>query len=537
MAAPALSIRNLDHLGLVAALCQELGIARMIDAVLPKTPPFKVSHGEALVAMIVNGLGFHSSTLHMFPQFFANKPVERLIGPGISADDLNDDVLGRCLDALFEADVSTLYQVMAAQVVERLGLKSTAVHLDITSFHVDGAYDCADGDAIGKLQLVRGYSRDHRPELNQVILELICENQAGLPVYMQALSGNSNDSKAFAQTVRRHLSSLKAAQESRYLVGDAALYCADTLQLLEQQQQLFVTRVPVTLNEAKQAVATISAHPLTALGNGYHGRWQSANYAGVAQRWLLVRSEQASHREQQTLAKNLLKESTRELKAFAKLSAQRFACQSDAETALRRFSDSLVLLQLDAEVVNEPMYAGSGRPKKGQVPLSYQFHIKGIAATSLARVEEARNQTGVFILATNDLSETLTMAELLATYKAQQNVERGFRFLKSPEFLTSSLYLKKPERIEALLMVMTCSLMIYAALEHRVRQGLVAQNRSVADMKKKPTQQPTARWIFIRFGGIHEYCLGEAPPQVTELTKDQQTILEVLGERYRQIYS
>ncbi len=71
MAAPAISIRNLDHLGLVAALCQELGIARMIDALLPKTPPFKVSHGEALVAMIVNGLGFHSSTLHMFPQFFA----------------------------------------------------------------------------------------------------------------------------------------------------------------------------------------------------------------------------------------------------------------------------------------------------------------------------------------------------------------------------------------------------------------------------------------------------------------------------------
>lgn len=53
MAAPAISIRNLDHLGLVAALCQELGIARMIDALLPKTPPFKVSHGEALVAMIV----------------------------------------------------------------------------------------------------------------------------------------------------------------------------------------------------------------------------------------------------------------------------------------------------------------------------------------------------------------------------------------------------------------------------------------------------------------------------------------------------
>lgn len=91
---------------------------------------------------------------------------------------------------------------------------------------------------------MRSYSRDRLPESNQVILELICENQAGLPLYMQALSSNSNDTKAFAQTVRRHLGSLKAAQESRYLVGDAALYCTETLQLLHQQQQLLVTRVP-----------------------------------------------------------------------------------------------------------------------------------------------------------------------------------------------------------------------------------------------------------------------------------------------------
>ena len=81
----------------------------MIDALLPKTRPFKVSHGEALVAMIVNGLGFGAAPCTC-SQFFANKPVERLIGPGICADDLNDDVLGRCLDALFEADVSALYR-------------------------------------------------------------------------------------------------------------------------------------------------------------------------------------------------------------------------------------------------------------------------------------------------------------------------------------------------------------------------------------------------------------------------------------------
>ena len=138
--------------------------------------------------------------------------TERLLRSGILPEHLNDDALGRCLDALFEVDVSALYQVMAEQVVARLGLNSTAVHLDITSFHVDGAYERGEDDP-ACINLVKGYSRDHRPELNQVILELICENQAGLPVYMQALSGNTNDQKAFAEVTRQHVLRRASASE------------------------------------------------------------------------------------------------------------------------------------------------------------------------------------------------------------------------------------------------------------------------------------------------------------------------------------
>ena len=64
MTTPSYRIKNLDHLGLVAGMCRELGLARMVDAILPKQGEHHVSHGEALVAMIINGLGFHSRTLH-----------------------------------------------------------------------------------------------------------------------------------------------------------------------------------------------------------------------------------------------------------------------------------------------------------------------------------------------------------------------------------------------------------------------------------------------------------------------------------------
>ncbi|MCB4427072.1 IS1634 family transposase, partial [Xenorhabdus nematophila] len=125
---------------------------------------------------------------------------------------------------------------------------------------------------------------------------------------------------------------------------------------------------------------------------------------------------------------------------------------------------------------------------------------------------------------------------LLANYKAQQKVERGFRFLKSPVFLTSAIYLKKPERIEALLMIMTCSLMVYAALEHKIRTGLKQNPPFYPDMKGKPTQSPTARWVFLTFEGISTFEFQEHR-MVTGIQMYQNALLKILGQPYESFYS
>jgi len=138
----------------------------------------------------------------------------------------------------------------------------------------------------------------------------------------------------------------------------------------------------------------------------------------------------------------------------------------------------------------------------------------------LEKRDEATKQLGLFILATNDIKGSLSMAEMLSTYKSQQAVEKGFRFLKSPDFLTSAFRLKKPERIEALLMVMTTCLMVYAALEHTISEKLKAQDEYFPDMKKKPTQTPTARRVFQCFAGIDLLTINE-----------QQTLLLNIKDR------
>ena len=185
----------------------------------------------------------------------------------------------------------------------------------------------------------------------------------------------------------------------------------------------------------------------------------------------------------------------------------------------------------DIKIIESVVYKGRGRPKHdSQGQKSYQVTAK--LATSIRKKETKEGETGCFIIATNDINNKLTMDELLCHYKSQQAVERGFRFLKSPDFLTSSLFLKKPERIEALLMVMTCSLMIYAALEHLIRTKLREKEMFFPDMKKKPTQNPTAKWVFSCFAGVHDLSIGTNMMMILNLNERQKLILSCLGDHY-----
>src|SRR2546422_6361864 len=163
----------LDHLGIVAGVCQEIGLAAWLDAQDPDNRQ-QVSVGTATVAMILNGLGFNNRQLYLVPQYFANKPVEHLLGAGISADMLNDDCLGRTLDWLYAHDPTKLFAGIASQARQVFGISVRQVHVDTTSFSVSGAYSSA-GEWVGQagseermeaetalIAIRHGYSRYHR---------------------------------------------------------------------------------------------------------------------------------------------------------------------------------------------------------------------------------------------------------------------------------------------------------------------------------------------------------------------------------------
>ena len=233
----------------------------------------------------------------------------------------------------------------------------------------------------------------------------------------------------------------------------------------------------------------------------------------------------------------MLKNAEAARKTFKVLCQQEFACEQDAQKAIEQWRKKQRHLDVNTEVNSVPVYTGKGRPKAGQVPERVYYQVTGSLFTPLSKRQEALECLGLFIIATNDLTEDLTMEKVLSIYKSQQSVEKGFRFLKSPDFLTSSIYLKKQERIEALLMVMTTCLMIYAALEHKIRKQLKAKQMYFPDQKKKPSQKPTARWVFQCFEAVTVLYQVDQTPMIVNWKARQQVIIDCLGEMYRQVYS
>lgn len=136
------------------------------------------------------------------------------------------------------------------------------------------------------------------------------------------------------------------------------------------------------------------------------------------------------------------------------------------------------------------------------------------------------NRGSCFILATNELDEkALPDTEVLVQYKNQLQYERGYSELKDPLFLADSLFLKSPKRIMALMMVMTICLLVYAALEYRIRQSLKEKRQTFPEQKGKLTPNPTIRWVFQYFVGIHLIILGESQAIVSNLDKHHRNWL------------
>lgn len=542
------SSAHLGHLGLVADKIDSLKIIDLIDTRLPVSEAHgaKVSHGERVAAMIMNGLGFIDSRLYLFPEFLSDKPIDRLFNRHVEAEWFNDDASGRCLDAISAYGTTKLFTELSLTIGQERGLLGKSTHIDTTTLSLFGDFEQSilsesiENDNNNTPLPKQGYAKSGRHDLKQMVLLLATTGAANFPLWMESHSGNASDQTtmpAAAVKIKQFCSKLAHAPDFIY-VGDSAIYA----NILQHSADMFwITRAPEKINEVRTLVS-IPEKDLswTKLGNGYSYCATMSNFKNVKQRWLMFFSEAAYHRESKTLDKKIKMEDESQNKAWWHLSNQIFTCPDDACNQAKKQKKLLKFHDVTFSIVEVTKYASKGRPKVGELPETVGYQIEFILSLNEQRIAEIRTRKGRFVLATNQLDEKiLSNEEVLREYKGQSGTERGFKFIKDDTFQVDSVFLKTPERIDALMMVMTLCLMVYGVSEYELHQSLQEKNETIPSQTKKSTSTPSLRWVYFLFRVVNELSVttGDHVQQlIVNLNATLRKIIKHFGSRAREIY-
>ena len=525
---------TLSHLGLVSGTFDELDIANIIDINMPKDRKHNLPHSTVIKAMCLNGLGFNESRLYLYSDYFENLPTERLLGEGILPEHINDDVLGRTLDKIYEHGCTELFNKIVLTAMKNVPLDNHILHNDTTSFSLYGNYEKRDTE-LNTIEITYGHPKDNRWDLKRFVLNMVC-NQEGIPLFVETLSGNASDKTTLVKNVKKIQNSLDL-DEKVYHIADSAIYSDKNISELGEKT-LWITRPPATINEVKDLQNTyVELEFCTDQRYSYYET--TSSYGGIEQKWVLIQSKATKKRQVKTFNNNIEKNLNTANKSLNKLKRVEHACEKDANQAAQKWLEEHQMYQfkqLSIESKSRKIDGKKGRPKKGE-EVKTVYLIKANIKVSRQAITQKRKTLGRFVLATNDLD--LTVDEILSYYKNQGNVERGFMFLKDKSFHISEVYLKKESRIEALSMIMVLCLFLYSIAQWKLRSKLKETKKCVQNQVKKTTQSPTMKWVFFLFRRITELEIsldGIVEKRVANMTDELWDILSLMGKECEKYY-
>jgi transposase len=533
----SVSVERLDHLGVVASVIKGLGLIEMIDARLLLHDQEEITAGEAVAGMILNGLGFSNRPLSLTLQFFANKPLDLLFREGVRAEMFNRFKLGRTLDEVHAYGCDLLFSELALAVCAQEGIDERFNHLDTTSFSLTSDY-VPDSDEHA-IAITHGYSKDHRPDLKQAVLELMVSQDSGVPLMSKSWDGNASDTQIFQERAQALMATFRESPSPRYLVADAKLYTEDNAPNLAKLG--FITRIPGTLKLVTQVITQALQWDTWQYLNARtrYQRIELCHY-GMAQRWLVVLSQAALERAEASVNKVWQREAEAIKQHLFHLQAKRFETPTQAQEALSGLAQKWRYHQVESSaLLDHKRYGKKGRPTAATPIRALEWQMQAQVRLDAKRIEDAKQHTACFVLGTNIETEQLSDAEVIAGYKAQSQAEGGFRFLKDPLFFVSSLFVKKPCRIQGLLMVMTLALLVYSVAQRRLRRELARQNETIPNQINQPTSRPTLRWVFQVLDGIERVRVtvdGQVRDLITGLNEVKIKILHLFGEQVCHVY-
>jgi transposase len=422
-------VERLDHLGVIASVIKDLRLIDMMDARLVPDAQEILTPGEAVAGMILNGLGFAHRPLSLTPQFFASKPLDLLLREGINAEMFNRFKLGRTLDEAHAYGCDLLFQELALAICAQEGIDRRFNHLDTTSFALTGEY-VPDSDAQA-ICLTHGYSKDHRPDLKQAVLELMVSQDGGVPLVSKSWDGNTSDTRVFQERAEALMRAFKDTPSPRYLVADAKLSHEDNAVHLAKLG--FITRMPATLKLVSQVVRqALREDTWQPVDDDTRYQALTLCHYGMAQRWLVVSSRAARERAEATLHKATQREHEAITKQLFHLQAQRFGTPEAAQEALAALAKRWTYHRVESyDLSQHKRYAGKGRPTPRTPLKGIEWQLQAQVCTDDETIAHHKQVKACFVLGTNIDASEVSDAEVITAYKSQSHVEGGFGFSKT----------------------------------------------------------------------------------------------------------
>lgn len=458
------------------------------------------------------------------------------------AQHLGDDALGRALDRLFHSDRASLMTALVVQAIKAFKIQSSQIHNDSTSVKFCGAYTHQNPKAV---KLCRGFSKDHRPDLKQLIYTLSVSADGAVPVHYKTYGGNQTDDGTHLETWRS-LCGILGRCDFLY-VADCKLCAGPTLLQLDKEGGRFITVLPrgrAEVAEFAQLAATCQVRwePLWSRRACRKPRrtehFESAGdlyqvKEGFRLYW--YRSSEKCLYDAQDRQERI----TAALQRLERLNERR-GRGPKTEPAIRRAADKALdhyrvqkLIHYEIKTVEDVQFVQRtvGKPSD---QTNYRRVVKALplltASQDPAAIAAAKTMDGVFPYVTNT---DLSALEVLKKYKYQPCLEKR-HFLGKSVLEMAPVFLKKNTRIEALMWVCFIAQLTAALMERTLRQNMARRHIKAIPIlpEGRYSKTPTFAQVLDTFAARAKYELYDNNQLIRVFTKPltdiQRTVLDLL---------
>ena len=511
------------HLPLVLGVLRKLEIATLIDSMIPPHPDQVVSAGRAVEALVLSILDGHHA-LYKVGRRLDERGMLPLLQPGLAPESLHDRRLGQTLDALYDANLHTVFSAIALRALDIYRVGTPWRHQDTTTISFYGAYEEDEAGSQGP-RPTYGDSKDGRGDLKPVILSLGVSGDGGIPLRMGLHDGNRSDTVDVPQAIEQSVA--LGLHGLRGIVADSKAYTPRTLGRCRETGMGLVTLVPRTCairQEVEQWGQQQTSLPLLLEKAGKRRseaprRWYGRSVTRQVEvedsqgqvtlapiRFVAVYSTQLAQRHAEAHVNQQHKEAKSLATHITQVESRPFACQADAEGAMavyegrgpgRRGRPATpwryheVRYEVESHLQRQKR-TQRGRPRKGEEPQEETVYQLKVTIQALAAPVAT---FGWLVLATTIEESSGSDAEIVQAYRDQTTtVESGFRWIKNPAAI-HPVWLEKRQRIAALAMLTVVGLVVYGLIQRQVRQYLQEHEETIPSNKGE-TDTPTATVVF-----------------------------------------